>query len=255
MAVNQDISPGRQLLPLIAWREIASALKLSPRELSIVQAVFDDQPEWRIAQDLGISSHTVHTHMERLYHKLGIAGRVPLVVRVLAEYLTECPLSGRQLHSRLCHFANRAKIARHRSGSTNDPQTVFANSTCREEGEMVEQTSSKERALKLYEAWVRDRQRRPSLKCADTKNDMDKLGLYNFDHQLAEPRKRQLGQLKEVGGEISAADKVALLVMQEFPALEISSLLHRLSGQLSKDRDARFFSPENLNANCGCGCG
>ena len=53
------------------WRLLAGSLELSQREFQILQAVFDDQKESAIAANLGISSHTVHTHLERLYHKLG----------------------------------------------------------------------------------------------------------------------------------------------------------------------------------------
>jgi DNA-binding CsgD family transcriptional regulator len=56
-----------------------------------MQAVFDDQKETAIAANLGISTHTVHTHLERLYRKLRVSSRVSLVVRVVAEYLSNPP--------------------------------------------------------------------------------------------------------------------------------------------------------------------
>src|ERR1017187_688409 len=55
-----------------AWTEIARSLKLSRRELQIVRSVFDDCTELAIATDLGISPHTVHTHVERLHYKLAV---------------------------------------------------------------------------------------------------------------------------------------------------------------------------------------
>jgi DNA-binding CsgD family transcriptional regulator len=70
------------------WRDLAHSLKLSQRESEILQAVFDDHKESRIADNLGISSHTVHTHFERLYRKLGVSSRVTLVWRVFVEYLS-----------------------------------------------------------------------------------------------------------------------------------------------------------------------
>jgi DNA-binding NarL/FixJ family response regulator len=69
------------------WRLLAGSLELSQREFQILQAVFDDQKESAIAANLGISSHTVHTHLERLYRKLGVTSRVTLVSRVFVEYL------------------------------------------------------------------------------------------------------------------------------------------------------------------------
>src|SRR4051812_37291747 len=71
-----------------AWRELATALRLSGRETEILKAVFDDQKESSIAGDLRISIHTVHSHVERLYRKLCVGSRVALVVRVLEEYLS-----------------------------------------------------------------------------------------------------------------------------------------------------------------------
>ena len=70
-----------------AWEEIARSLKLSSRELQIVRKVFDDHTEFAIADDLSVSPHTIHTHCERLYHKLAVTDRVKLVLRVMDEFL------------------------------------------------------------------------------------------------------------------------------------------------------------------------
>lgn len=70
-----------------AWEAIAKSLELSSRELQIVRGVFDDQIEYAIASDLKISPHTVHSHVERLHHKLQVADRVQLVLRVMDEFL------------------------------------------------------------------------------------------------------------------------------------------------------------------------
>ena len=61
------------------WRLLAVSLELSQREFQILQAVFDDEKESAIAANLSISSHTVPTHLERLYHKLGVTSRDTLV--------------------------------------------------------------------------------------------------------------------------------------------------------------------------------
>jgi DNA-binding NarL/FixJ family response regulator len=79
---------GAAMFPDRAWREIARSLKLSARELEIVRGVFDDRTDGAIAADLGISPHTVHTHIDRLHHKLAVADRVELVLRVMDEFLT-----------------------------------------------------------------------------------------------------------------------------------------------------------------------
>jgi len=80
-------APGRLIFSDDHWRLLAQSLELSKRESQIVQAVFDDNKESAIAVGLGISSHTVHTHIERLYRKLGITSRVALVSRVFTQYL------------------------------------------------------------------------------------------------------------------------------------------------------------------------
>ena len=69
------------------WSVIAGALRLSPRELDVVQCIFDDYTEAAMARQLTISVHTVHTHLERLYRKLGVTTRCGAAIRVFAEYL------------------------------------------------------------------------------------------------------------------------------------------------------------------------
>jgi len=70
-----------------AWDEIARSLKLSGRELQIIKDVFDDHTEFAIAAHYGVSPHTIHTHCQRLYHKLAVTDRVRLILRVADEFL------------------------------------------------------------------------------------------------------------------------------------------------------------------------
>ncbi|MGA2229887.1 MAG: helix-turn-helix transcriptional regulator [Tepidisphaeraceae bacterium] len=70
-----------------AWERLAEKLKLSPREIQIVRAVFEDQKELVIARRLGMSPHTVHTHMDRLHSKLSVRGRSQLIIKVLTTFL------------------------------------------------------------------------------------------------------------------------------------------------------------------------
>lgn len=87
---------GRDVLDEREWRAVTRALRLSVRERQIVKRLFDDASEAVIADDLGISPHTVHTHLERLYHKLGVGSRCAAVVRVFQAYRASCesPRSG-----------------------------------------------------------------------------------------------------------------------------------------------------------------
>lgn len=77
--------PDHRVVDDQTWAELGAALGLSPRGLEITKGIFDDLPECAIAYHLGISAHTVHSHIERLYHRLQVNSRVQLVVRVLAE--------------------------------------------------------------------------------------------------------------------------------------------------------------------------
>jgi DNA-binding CsgD family transcriptional regulator len=86
---RQPISPtaGASLVPVESWSRLRDALRLSDRELQIVQGIFEDQKQESIAFALGISPHSVNTYMQRIYAKLRIGSRPQLIVRVMSEYL------------------------------------------------------------------------------------------------------------------------------------------------------------------------
>ena len=70
------------------WDRIARQLELSPRELQIVRLVTVDAKEHTVARRLGISVHTVHTHLKRIYAKLGVSSRVELILEIFRKYVT-----------------------------------------------------------------------------------------------------------------------------------------------------------------------
>lgn len=70
-----------------AWDSVGHRLRLSGRELDILRGQFDGLTETAIAGRLHISLHTVHTHMERLHHKLRVTHQVALVLRLVVEFL------------------------------------------------------------------------------------------------------------------------------------------------------------------------
>lgn len=76
---------GREFIDAPTWGRLAASLHLSPRELEVIQGVFDEATEREIADQLSISHHTVHMYVERIYHKLGLHSHVGLVLRVVAE--------------------------------------------------------------------------------------------------------------------------------------------------------------------------
>ena len=91
VALKPNLSRNRSILTDDAWKTIAHSLHISNRELQIIQGIFDDRKELAIADELKISMHTVHTHLERLYRKLGVSSRVALVLYILSEYLSLLP--------------------------------------------------------------------------------------------------------------------------------------------------------------------
>jgi DNA-binding CsgD family transcriptional regulator len=69
------------------WRRLSDLLGLSPRELEVVQCIFDGGTEQSIARDLNLSAHTVHSHLDRIYKKLCVANRTALTLRVVEVIL------------------------------------------------------------------------------------------------------------------------------------------------------------------------
>ena len=57
-------------------------VKLTPREREIVDMVAEGLRNRTIAQRLGISEGTVKLHLHHVYEKLGVTGRVELLLRV-----------------------------------------------------------------------------------------------------------------------------------------------------------------------------
>lgn len=77
----------RDVLSTGEWQLVDTELGLTARESEIVELVLADLKESAMGAELGISPHTVHTHLERVYRKVGVRGRVQLVVRVLGACL------------------------------------------------------------------------------------------------------------------------------------------------------------------------
>ena len=96
---------GAAIFSELAWQEIARSLKLSGQELQVVRGIFDDHTEGAIADSLKVSPHTVHTYCERLYHKLGVTGRVKLALRVINEYIALTLAPGTILPPLCANFA------------------------------------------------------------------------------------------------------------------------------------------------------
>ena len=87
------------------WRRIADSLGLSVRQLQIVRGVFDGLDEPSIAHQLGVSSHTIHAHLNRLYRKIRVKSRCDLIVRVFLAYVAP------ESRARICPIANQPSRA------------------------------------------------------------------------------------------------------------------------------------------------
>lgn len=65
---------------------VSRRLGLSEREGQIVGAILTSTKELTIARRIGMSPHTLRTHVERLYRKLRVSTRLELVVRLYETY-------------------------------------------------------------------------------------------------------------------------------------------------------------------------
>jgi DNA-binding CsgD family transcriptional regulator len=81
------LSQGARAIDAEGWREIRRGLKLSARELQIIQGIFDNKLEFTIATELGISVNTVHTQVRRLRGKLDATDRLAIALCVMEEFL------------------------------------------------------------------------------------------------------------------------------------------------------------------------
>jgi DNA-binding CsgD family transcriptional regulator len=76
-----------EFLSALTWEAISERLKLSTREAQISKFVLENCSEIEIANQLLISPHTVHSHLERLYRKLRIQSRCGLIVCIFEAYV------------------------------------------------------------------------------------------------------------------------------------------------------------------------
>jgi DNA-binding CsgD family transcriptional regulator len=76
-------------LPDEVWRRITLSLRISERQSTIVRWTLSGSDEAGVADRLQISPHTVHTHMERVYRRLGVSSRSALAMCVFARYVED----------------------------------------------------------------------------------------------------------------------------------------------------------------------
>lgn len=76
------------MTPAETWLRLA--LGLSAREFDVTLRICRDMSEVDIGKELGISPHTVHSHMRRIFRKLGVGSRCQLVLTIAAIVLRSC---------------------------------------------------------------------------------------------------------------------------------------------------------------------
>ena len=80
-------SGSRPSLSVNDWLRVGQALGLSPRELEVVQHVFQSKKMIAIALDMHLSIGTVKTYVQRVHQKLQVSDQRDLALAVFAAYL------------------------------------------------------------------------------------------------------------------------------------------------------------------------
>ena len=75
---------GKGLESLVIWTARPRALgdpfdRLTEREWVIFRSLNTDGSEKQLANQLGLSPHTLHSHIKAIYRKIGVQGRLPLL--------------------------------------------------------------------------------------------------------------------------------------------------------------------------------
>jgi DNA-binding NarL/FixJ family response regulator len=83
-----EFAMDKQVIPFLIQlvhqvRQLTQESRLSPREEEILACLFQGMPDKEIAGALGIGTATVHTHMHRLFEKLGVHSRREIVAKYL----------------------------------------------------------------------------------------------------------------------------------------------------------------------------
>jgi DNA-binding NarL/FixJ family response regulator len=80
------------------WALIMQVVPLPPRQLQIIQHLFDGYSDKQIAAALDISVATVRTHINRLFMRLNVRDRCELILYIVRTFRKicskiPCPLS------------------------------------------------------------------------------------------------------------------------------------------------------------------
>lgn len=77
-------NPAEALLSPSQWTEVARSLRLTRREHQVAQLLFFGLTREQIADRLQLKPRTVRQYLEQLHDKLNVAGRIGVVLRIIA---------------------------------------------------------------------------------------------------------------------------------------------------------------------------
>jgi DNA-binding NarL/FixJ family response regulator len=82
-AVARQLS--QLLSSLVVWLARPEALgdpfdRLTDREWMVLRGLNSEAGEKQLADQLGLSPHTLHSHIKSIYRKVGVQGRLPLLL-------------------------------------------------------------------------------------------------------------------------------------------------------------------------------
>ena len=69
-------------LPAEQWQQLAESLQLPPQQIRIVELILRNHCDKQIAAALGLKVPTVRTHLHRIFQRVGVGGRLELVLRL-----------------------------------------------------------------------------------------------------------------------------------------------------------------------------
>jgi DNA-binding NarL/FixJ family response regulator len=77
---------GKLLACLVVWLAQPETLgspfdRLTDREWMVLRGLNSECGEKQLADQLGLSPHTLHSHIKSIYRKVGVQGRLPLLLR------------------------------------------------------------------------------------------------------------------------------------------------------------------------------
>ena len=93
----------RLLSCTVAWHFRRDGLgepfnRLTDREWTVLRGLDEEAGEKQLADEMGLSPHTLHSHIKSIYRKVGVQGRLPLLLRareamknLRQEKLKRCP--------------------------------------------------------------------------------------------------------------------------------------------------------------------